>query len=249
MNWVDDGIFLGGRKFGESSSIVSILTRQNGRHLGLVQGGIGRRLRPVLQVGNFLRCEWNARLEENLGKFRLEMLKPLAACVLEQPVQLSGMGSVCGLVEQLLPERDRCTSLFEQTKDLLESFVSGQNYMAKYVFWELDFLAELGFGLNLNSCVVTGVTNDLSWVSPKSGCAVSKEAGAEYAKNLLVLPAFMINGSSGTTSEIVDGLKLTGYFLNKVANNNGIQLSSARSRFVDKVSREFYDHESGNDNE
>ena len=249
MNWVDDGIFLGGRKFGESSSIVSILTRQNGRHLGLVQGGIGRRLRPVLQVGNILRCEWNARLEESLGKFRLEMLKPVAACVLEQPLQLSGMGSVCGLVEQLLPERDRCTSLFEHTKDLLESFVSGQNYMAKYVFWELDLLAELGFGLNLESCVVTGVKNDLPWVSPKSGCAVSRQAGDKYAKNLLMLPTFLINGSSGTISEISSGLKLTGHFLSKAANINGVELSSARDRFVDQFSRGVYGPKVKTDNE
>lgn len=237
MNWVDDGIFLGGRKFGESSSIISLLTRENGRHLGFVHGGTGKRLRPVLQIGNILRCEWNARLEENLGKFRLEMLKPLAACVLEQPLQLSGMGSVCGLVEQLLPERDKCTSLFEQTKDLLESFVAGQNYMAKYIFWELDLLAELGFGLNLDSCVVTGVKNDLPWVSPKSGCAVSRQAGDKYAKNLLMLPTFLINGSSGTTSEISNGLKLTGHFLSKAANINGVELSSARGRFVDQFSR------------
>ena len=249
MNWVDDGIFLGGRKFGESSSIISVLTRENGRHLGLVHGGTGKRLRPVLQIGNILRCEWNARLEESLGKFRLEMLKPLAACVLEQPLQLSGMGSVCCLLEQLLPERDRCPHLFEQTKDLLDSFVSSQNYMDKYIFWELDFLVELGFGLNLDSCVVTGIKNDLPWVSPKSGCAVSRQAGAKYAKNLLMLPAFMINRSPGTTAEICNGLKLTGYFLSKVANINGIQLSSARGRFVDQFSRGFYDPKVKTDNE
>jgi len=249
MNWVDDGIFLGGRKFGESSSIISVLTRENGRHLGLVHGGSGKRLRPVLQAGNILRCEWNARLEESLGKFRIEMLNPLAARVLEQPLQLSGIGSVCGLVEQLLPERDKCASLFEQTKDLLESFVSGQDYMVKYVFWELDLLAELGFRLNFDSCAVTGVKNDLLWVSPKSGCAVSRQAGAKYAKRLLMLPAFVVNGSVGTISEILNGLKLTGHFLGKVANINGLQLSSARGRFVDQFSGRIYDPKMKIDNE
>lgn len=232
MRWTDEGIFLTSRKFGETSSVVSLFTRENGRHLGLVHGGLGRKLRPVLQVGNLVHCEWNARSVQRLGRFRLEMLRPLSSYVLDQPLELSGITSTCALIQVLLPERDSCTLLFDRTTALLESIVLGDDYMAKYVLWELELLRELGFGLSLDACVVTGVISDLSWVSPKSGAAVSMQAGEKYAERLLPLPDFIINGSQASSSDISDGLRLTGHFLSRLARESGIKLSSTRSHFV-----------------
>ena len=234
MKWVDQGIFLTRRKYGETSSIASVFTRENGRYLGLVHGGVGRRLRPVLQTGNFVHCEWNARSVQGLGTFRLEMERAVAAYVLDQPLQLSGVASVCGLIEQLLPERESCTPLFERTMTLLESIIRDGNYMAKYVRWEMDLLREIGFGLSLDACVVTGTVNDLRWVSPKSGSAVSLEAGREYADKLLPLPGFIVNESPASQSEILDGLQLNGHFLGRMAKANDIKLSTARHRFVEQ---------------
>lgn len=237
MNWTDEGIFLGGRKFGESSSIVSIYTRHKGRHLGLVQGGTGRRMRPVLQIGNVLQCRWGARLQDNLGNFQLELTRPLAAALMEQPLKLSGVTAICGLVDLLLPERDPCRTLFDQTIALFDSFLSGEDYLMKYILWELDLLSEIGFGLNLETCVVSGAKANLTWVSPKSGGAVSKKAGSPYASKLLPLPGFIVYGGRATKLEILEGLSLTGHFLSRAAVSHGIKLVRARSRFLEQLSK------------
>ena len=239
MHWTDDGIFLGGRKFGESSSIISVFTRERGRHLGLVKGGTGRKLRPVLQIGNVLQCRWSARLQGNLGNFQLEIGKPLAAAFMEQPLKLSGVTAVCGLVDVLLPERDPCGALFDHTIALLDSFLLDHDYLMRYVLWELDLLSEIGFGLNLETCVVSGAKEDLVWVSPKSGSAVSRNSGFPYASKLLPLPSFVVNGERGsvTKSEILDGLRLTGHFLGRAAATHGIKLVGARGLFLEQLAR------------
>ena len=237
MNWTDEGIFLSGRKFGENSSIVSIFTRGKGRHLGLVQGGTGRRMRPVLQMGNLLQCMWSARLQDNLGNFQLELTRPCAAVLMEYPVKLSGLAAVCGLVDLLLPEREPCGTLFDHTVSLLDSFLSGEDYLMRYIMWELDLLSDIGFGLNLEKCAVSGVTVDLVWVSPKSGRAVSKKAGLPYAKKLLPLPGFIVYGGKANKSEILDGLALTGHFLRRAAVGHGIKLLCARRQFLEQLSK------------
>tara|TARA_B100000686_G_scaffold339543_1_gene413805 strand:- start:2645 stop:3376 length:732 start_codon:yes stop_codon:yes gene_type:complete len=237
MNWTDEGIFLSGRKFGESSSIVSVFTRDKGRHLGLVQGGAGRRLRPVLQLGNILQCRWNSRLEDNLGNFQLELIRPVAAVVMEQPVRLSGVTAICGLIDVLIPERDPCKVLFDHTMALFKSFLSDDDYLMRYILWELDLLTDIGFGLNLEECVVSGVREDLAWISPKSGGAVSRKAGLPYAGKLLPLPGFIVHGGKAKRSEILEGFSLTGHFLNRAATSHGVKLVYARSRFVEQLSR------------
>ena len=237
MNWTDEGIFLGGRKFGESSSIVSVFTREKGRHLGLVRGGTGRRMRPVLQMGNLLECKWSARLQDNLGNFQLELARPLAAVLMEHPLKLSGLAAVCGLVDLLLPEREPCGRLFDHTISLFDSFLSGEDYLMRYILWELDLLSDIGFGLNLEKCVVSGATDDLAWVSPKSGGAVSKKAGLPYANKLLPLPAFIVYGGKANKPEILDGLSLTGHFLGRAAVSHGIKLVGARSQFLEQLSK------------
>lgn len=239
MNWTDDGIFLGGRKFGENSSIISVFTRDKGRHLGLVQGGAGRKLRPVLQIGNVLHCRWSARLQDNLGNFRLEMTRPLAAAVMEEPLKLSGITAVCSLVDFLLAERDPCQGLFDETIAFFDSVLMDEDYLMRYVFWELSFLSEIGFGLNLDSCVVSGEKVDLKWVSPKSGSAVSQSAGRPYADRLLPLPSFIIHGGKASKAQILEGLALTGYFLDRAAASHGSKLVCARSRFLEQVSKKF----------
>ena len=237
MNWIDEGIFLNARNYGESASFVTILTRAHGRHAGLVRGGSSRRLRPILQTGNFVQCAWRGRLEEHLGTFTIELSHAIAAALLDNPVALAGLSSACGLVSVLLPEREAHSTVFHSLRKLLDTIKRDNNWFTEYVRWETNLLRELGFGLALDSCAATGQTDNLTWVSPKTGRAVSADAGAPYADHLLPLPKFLIIQNSASTGEIRDGLKLTGHFLGRAAESGGGALPPARNRLLDTFSR------------
>ena len=214
MDWIDDGIVLSARKHGEAAAIVTLLTRGHGRHAGLVRGGAGSRARGLYQPGNLLRATWRARLSEHLGNYTCELMRSHAAAVLDDPLPLLALSAACTMVETALPEREPHGTLFESLSALVAG-LSRDGWAARYVRWELSFLAELGFGLDLSSCAATGVNDGLAFVSPKSGRAVSAGAGAPYADRLLALPAFLLDerDEPPAARDLAAGLKLTGFFL------------------------------------
>jgi DNA repair protein RecO (recombination protein O) len=239
MKWSDVGIVLSSRKLGESSVIVSLMTPQHGRHLGLVRGGSGKRARGIYQAGNMVSVEWSARVEDQLGTFRCELLKPLAALYLDDSLRLAGLSSSCAVVERALPERESYLGIYESLFSFLINLES-DDWLENYVRWEISLLASLGFGLNLSSCASTGQNCDLIYVSPKSGRAVSAIAGKPYKDKLLGLPDFLTHEEKKSTilnyGAVCEGLYLTSYFLDRNAfihNKNGAP--SARSRLVDQV--------------
>ena len=234
MDWNDEGVILSVRPHGETGAVLELFTRGHGRHLGLVHGGRSRRLRPVLQTGNHLDVTWKARLADHLGHFGVELRKGYAAAVMEDASALAALTSMAALA-RLLPERDPHPNLYEVTLFVLGFLDEPQVWPALVVRWELALLEELGFGLDLASCAATGTTADLVYVSPKSGRAVSGEAGEPYKDRLLALPAFLRGRATGpvTEEDVRAGFALTGHFLDaRVLRPREIAMPDARARLL-----------------
>ncbi|MEM9592431.1 MAG: DNA repair protein RecO [Pseudomonadota bacterium] len=238
MDWSDEGIFLSGKPLGESNLIAEVLTLEHGRHLGLVRGGRSRRIRPTLQPGNLIRATWRARLSEHLGGYTVELMEAHGARALDDPRALAAIGMIGELVK-LLPERDPHPELYATTLHVLRSFGEPDIWPALLVYWEVQLLQELGFGLDLTSCAATGATDDLVYVSPKSGRAVSREAGAPYAEKMLTLPQFLIDSAASfAPADIVAGFELTGFFLERdTLAPHGLRFPDARGRLLDLLRR------------
>jgi DNA repair protein RecO (recombination protein O) len=240
MHWSDEGVVLSVRPHGEAGAVLELFTRQHGRHLGLVHGGRSRKLRPVLQVGNHIDAAWKARLADHLGHFTLELRKSYAGEVMEDRAALAAMTSMAALA-RLLPERDPHPNLFEVTLFVLGYLDDAAVWPALIVRWELALLDELGYGLDLSSCAATGKTADLVYVSPKSGRAVSAEAGAPYRDRLLALPAFLRAEAAARTvteADLSAGFALTGHFLEaRVLAPREMALPEARSRLLSYLGR------------
>jgi len=233
MHWTDEGVILSVRPHGETAAVAEIFTRSHGRHLGLVHGGRSGRLRPVLQTGNHVEAVWRARLAEHLGQVRVELRRGYAALVMEDALALAGLSSMCALA-RLLPERDPHPSLFEVTLFVLGFLDERTVWPALMVRWELALLDELGFGLDLSACAATGTRQDLIYVSPKSGRAVSAAAGEPYRDKLLQLPTFLVKSrqESILPQDVVAGLALTRHFLEtRVLLPRGEAMPEASARF------------------
>ena len=238
MDWTDDGIILSVRKHGESAAIVSLLTGEHGRHSGLVRGGGGRRSRGVLQPGNGVRAQWRARLEEHLGSLTCELTDAVAAQVLGDPLRLAALDSACAVAEAALPEREPHPRTHAGLGVLMAALVADDPvWPTVYVKWEIGLLGALGFGLDLERCAATGRNDQLAYVSPKSGRAVSLTAGEPYRDRLLPLPAFLVAGSGAEShEEILDGLRLSGYFLDCHVFAHGRAASPpARERLIERL--------------
>ena len=235
MDWSDHGIVLSARKHGESAAIVTLLTGLHGRHAGLVRGGAGRRARGVYQPGNRVDATWRARLAEHLGTYSCELSRAHAADHLHHPLRLLALAAACAILDAGLPEREPHPVLFERLDALLEG-LGADGWAADYVRWEVLLLSELGFGLDLSACAATGATDDLIYVSPRTGRAVSQAAGAPYRDRLLALPSFLAGqiGAPPGASDIYDGLKLTGHFLDAhVFAPDDRALPAVRTRLVE----------------
>ncbi|MFP3921205.1 MAG: DNA repair protein RecO [Dichotomicrobium sp.] len=215
MEWSDEGIVLSVRPHGETAAVAELLTRAHGRHLGLVHGGRSRRLRPVLQPGNAVRAVWRARLSEHLGVMRVEAETSYAAQAMTDRLALLGLSSACSLA-RLLPERDPHPEVYDGLAVLMAALSRPGEWPALLVEWELALIGELGFGLDLGSCAATGTRDDLRYVSPRSGRAVSGTAGGPYRDKLLTLPPFLAGDDRPPSrADICAGLRLTGHFLDK----------------------------------
>ncbi|MCE2509914.1 MAG: DNA repair protein RecO [Alphaproteobacteria bacterium] len=214
MDWTDDGIVLGLRKHGENDTIVTLFTHEHGRHLGIVHGGNGRRVRGIYQPGNLVRARWRARLSEHLGSFTCELVRSFAGTALDDALRLAALTSACAVANASLPEREPHAAAYRGFLGFL-AVLDASNWPSAYVRWELLLLAELGYGLDLAACAATGSETDLLYVSPRTGRAVSAGAGAPYADRLLPLPAFLIRDAAWDTAAIRDGLRLTGHFLDR----------------------------------
>lgn len=239
MQWSDEAIVLSVRPHGETAAVVELFTRAHGRHMGLVHGGRSRKLRPVLQTGNQVDATWKARLADQLGHITLELNRPFAASAMEDPLALGALSSMAALA-RLLPERDPHPSLYEVTLFVLGFLDDATVWPALYVRWEMALLEELGFGLDLSECAATGANDQLVFVSPKSGRAVSASAGEPYKDKLLALPGFLARsrGAVATHEDIRAGLALTRHFLDtRVFAPREMAMPEVRSRLAEGLSR------------
>jgi DNA repair protein RecO (recombination protein O) len=235
MQWTDEGIVVGVRRHGESSVILELMTREHGRHLGLVHGGRSKGLQPVLQPGNGVHATWRARLDEHLGTYQVEGSELRAARFIGSPLALYGLATLSHLL-RYLPERDPHPALYETLAVLVDHLDDPDLAPALFVRFELAILAEFGFGLDLSSCAATGSRNDLVYVSPKSGRAVSAAAGEPYKDRLLKLPGFLVGQSRDNRpkgEDIRAGFALTDFFLHQhVFDPRGQGAPEERARFV-----------------
>lgn len=235
MDWTDQGIVLSTRNHGETSVVLELMTREHGRHLGLVRGGRSRTMRPLLQTGNRLGAHWRARLDEHLGNFTVEAIDLPAGRLMASKAGLLGLTHLASLI-RTLPERDPHRSLFDAAAIVVDHLEAPSVAAALMVRFELELLAQLGFGLDLQSCAATGDRDDLVWVSPKSGRAVSRKAGVPYCDRLLGLPPFLIGSGVNarpTPEDIATGFALTGHFLRRlVFEARGLDMPDARAGFI-----------------
>lgn len=234
MQWADEAVVLSVRPHGETGAIAEVFTRAHGRYLGLVHGGRGRTKRPILQPGNHVTAEWRARISEQLGVLTLELKHPFAAELLDRRLGLAGLECLTTLA-RLLPERDPHANLFEVTLFVLGFLGDDEIWPALYARWELALLQELGFGLDLSACAVTGANDYLAYVSPRTGRAVSAAAAEPYKERLLPLPGLLIGGGAqGVRPAAIEAaLRLTGHFLERdVLVPRGLKMPDARRRLL-----------------
>src|SRR6056297_82004 len=237
MEWRDQGILLSTRHHGETSAIIEVFTSRHGRHAGVVRGGASRRMAPVLQPGAQLDVQWRARLEDHLGTFRVEPLKS-RAWVMGDRLALAGLNAVCALLRFALPEREAHAALYRKSLVSLDLLDQPEIWPLAYLNWEMALLEEMGFGLDLRRCAVLGEkANDLSYISPRTGRAVSRAGAGEWADRLLPLPPCLLGDGPAPDAEIVQGLDVTGHFLrHHLAPQLGDRpLPDARARLVSLV--------------
>jgi DNA repair protein RecO (recombination protein O) len=242
MQWTDEAIVLGVRRHGETSGILELMTRAHGRHLGLVRGGFSSRMKPILQPGNSVTATWRARLDEHLGNYTVEALDLRASGFFASSHAIYGIGHLAALM-RLLPERDPHEQLYDALGAILDRLDNASLAAPMVARFELRLLAELGFGLDLSQCAATGATEELSYVSPKSGRAVSRIAGAPYAERMLRLPVFLRESDAMPAGrDLADGFALTGFFLTRhVLEPRGLKLADERAHFIAALARALPD--------
>ena len=235
MEWSDDAIVLSSRTHGETAMVLELLTRDHGRHLGLVHGGASRRVKPALQPGNSVHVHWRARLEEQLGSFTCELARSRAGELMDSRAALAGLNAFTAMASAAMPEREGHAPVFLGGEILLDAMMGDDpaHWLPLYVRWEAGLLEALGFGLDLSECAATGVKTDLTYVSPRTGRAVSRDAAGIYANRLFRLPDYLTQARAGepASDDIVAGLALTGHFLlERVLRPHGKDMPPARLR-------------------
>ncbi len=253
MEWRDEAIVLAARPHGEGAAVVQLLTREHGRHAGLMHGGNSRSKRGVIEPGNRVDAVWRARLPEHLGRYTIEATRHYSADFMDDPARLAALSAACAVTETVIPEREPHPGLFEATGALLNALAAGEDdiWPAVYIHWELGLLRELGFGLDLTSCAATGEVENLIYVSPRTGRAVSRAAGDPYKERMLALPGFLRpdgRGGGAEAADFADGLRLTGHFLARHAFDPlDRPLPAARERLETLIGRAAKPGDEGED--
>lgn len=242
IEWRDDGLVLVVRRLGENDAIVEALTPGRGRHAGVVRGGGGRRMAPLLQPGSILRLMWRARLDAHLGHFTVEPLQSRAGLMADRDA-LAGLTAMTALLSFALPEREAQPGLYEATEAVIGLMEQGVDWPLAYLRWEMALLDRMGFGLDLGRCAVTGQGDDLAYVSPKTGRAVSRQAAGDWADRLFPLPACLVGPGPSDRETLSRGLRITGYFMEKwLAPATGDKpVPAARGRLVARLARHTQD--------
>lgn len=239
MEWRDQGILLAVRKHAETSAILEVFTPTHGIHAGVMRGATSRKIAPILQPGAQLDVQWRARLEDHIGSYTVEPLRSRAAMVMQDRQALAGLNAVCALLVHSLPEREAHPALYERTAALLDILDETDLWPLAYLRWEQALLEEIGYGLDLDQCAVTGSTQELIYISPKTGRAVSRQGAGDWADRLLPLPFCLRGGNDPDPVEVLTGLRTTGFFLQKslAAGTRGRPVPEARQRFLDRLAR------------
>jgi DNA repair protein RecO (recombination protein O) len=240
MEWRDKGILLATKPFGETSLIIDVFTPDHGKSSGVVRGGQSKKLKPTLQIGAQLDLTWKARLEEHLGSFQVELIRSRTANVMNDRLLLAGMLSSATLINRFFPTGQVYKQFYESSENLFDLLQFPDIWTLGYLKWELEFLETLGFGLDLEKCAVTGSTEDLKFISPKSGRAVSQSAAGEWSSKLLPFPV-AASGQANSLEDILAGLKVSQFFLEKkVLIAFGMeQLPTVRSRFISLIEKKI----------
>lgn len=239
MEWRDQGILLSARRHGETSAIIEVFTPQHGRHAGVVRGGTSRKIAPILQPGAQVDVAWRARLEDHIGAFTVEPVRSRAVSAMQDRLSLAGLNAVTALLSFCLPEREPHAPLYHRTQALLDLLDHGDLWPLAYLRWEQSLLEEMGYGLELGICAVTGATEGLAFVSPRTGRAVTREGAGAWVSKMLPLPPVMQGQGDAPDAEIAQAFKTTGYFLEQhlARDLGGKPLPEARARFVDAFTR------------
>ncbi len=239
MEWREEGVLLAVRRHGETAAIIEVLTENHGRHAGVVRGGTSRKVAPVLQPGAQLDVTWRARLEDHLGVFAVEPVRSRSVQMMADRETLAALNAVTALLSFSLPEREAHAALYRRTLALLDMIGEGPVWALAYLRWEQALLDDLGFGLDLTRCTVTGTSDNLAFVSPKTGRAVSEAGAGEWVERLLPLSPALLGRGDGSDGELMEGLQVTGHFLaTQLATALGDRpLPEARQRFIDVLAR------------
>jgi len=233
IEWQDEGAVLAVRPHGEAAAIVEVFTARHGRHAGLVRGGAGRRLSPVLQPGAQVSLTWKARLDDQLGAFTVEPLRSRLAQAMGARLALAGLNAVTALLLATLPDRDPHPALYDRTIALLDLLEQTDLWPLAYLQWELALLEDLGFALDLAVCAVTGATEGLAHVSPRTGRAVSAAAVGGWAARMLPLPPVLRGQGAAQGAEVALALGTTGYFIeHRLLRQTEGRLPPARARLI-----------------
>ena len=248
--WNDEGIILSAKKYGEKGLVVNILTENNGRHVGWINNYNSKSILFNVQPGNLVKVSWKSRLVEQMGKFKIELISSISGKIFDERLKLQSLVSLCSLLEKFLPERQSYSEIYFATRAFINLLAINEEptknqWLKGYVKWELGLLSSIGFSLDLKQCAVTGDQNNLCYVSPKTGKAVSKDGAGKFAPKLLKLP-FFLGGlelkESNIYQEILDGLNISTYFfknklLLSINEKENMTLPIARNRFVDLIKK------------
>ena len=236
MDWDAPAIILDARPFGEGDAIATVMTEAHGAHRGLARGGASRGRAATWQPGNLAHVHWVGRLADQLGSFSAELIHPAAALAMDDPLQLAMLSAACALAEGALPEREAHPRVFDGLLRLIARLSRGAGVLAEQIRWEALLLADLGYGFDLSSCPVTGATEGLVYVSPKSGRALTADGAGTWAPRMLPLAPLLLGDEEGDAAQWRDGLRLTGHFLARdVFGLRHMPLPLARQALYDRV--------------